>query len=129
MTDTAEPRTRRERVEAREEAIIAAAHEVFREHGFDGARIAEIASRAELAEGTIYLYFRNKEALLHAVVAAFYERLTESAVEGVQGLVETRAQLEFLARHHMISCLAEWHIIELAVGRHRQLAGFPVPGR
>ncbi len=124
----AEPRTRRERVEAREEAIIAAAHEVFREHGFDGARIAEIARRAAVAEGTIYLYFKNKEALLHAVVGAFYERLTASAEEGVHGLSDTRKQLEFLARHHMISCLSEWRIIELAVATYRQMSEYENSG-
>lgn len=128
MSVPAEPRTRRERVEAREEAIIAAAHEVFRENGFDGARIAEIARRAAVAEGTIYLYFRNKEALLHAVVGAFYERLTASAQEGVQGLGGTQQQLEFLARHHMISCLAEWHIIEMAMGRYRQMSQYESSG-
>ncbi len=123
-----EPRTRRERVEAREEAIIAAAHEVFREHGFDGARIAEIARRATVAEGTIYLYFKNKEALLHAVVGTFYERLTASAEEGVHGLVDTRKKLEFLARHHMISCLSEWRIIELAMATYRQMSEYESSG-
>ncbi len=128
MNGASEPKTRRERVEAREEAIIAAAQQVFREHGFDGARIAEIARLAEVAEGTIYLYFKNKEALLHAVVGAFYRRLTASAQEGVQGLAGTRRQLEFLARHHMISCLAEWHIIEMTVGRYRQLSEYESSG-
>jgi TetR/AcrR family fatty acid metabolism transcriptional regulator len=128
MNSPTEPRTRRERVEAREEAIIAAAQQVFGEHGFDGARITDIARLAEVAEGTIYLYFKNKEALLHAVVGAFYQRLTASAQEGVQGLAGTRRQLEFLARHHMISCLTEWHIIEMTVGRYRQLSEYESSG-
>lgn len=124
----AEPKTRRERVEEREEAIIAAGHEVFLEHGFEGARVAEIAARAKVAEGTIYLYFKSKEALLHAVIAEFYARLTSSADEGVQGLRGTREQLDFLARHHMISCLAEWRIIELAIGTYRQMSEYESSG-
>jgi AcrR family transcriptional regulator len=81
-----------------------------------------------VAEGTIYLYFRNKEALLHEVVGAFYERLTASAEEGVHGVADTRGQLEFLARHHMISCLSEWRIIELAVATYRQMSEYESSG-
>lgn len=121
-------KTRRERVEAREEEIVTAAHRVFLEHGFEGARVSEIARSARVAEGTIYLYFRNKDALLHAVIAQFYERLTSSAEEGVRGLAGTRDRLDFLARHHMISCLAEWRIIELAVGTYRQMAAYESSG-
>ena len=48
--------TQRQRLEAREEAILAAATAVFGESGVDGARMAEIARRADVAEGTVYLY-------------------------------------------------------------------------
>ncbi len=105
--------TRRERVERREEAIVQAAHEVFSELGFDGATIAGIASRAGVAEGTIYLYFKNKNALLEAVVGRFYRQLTDGAASGVESLRGTRRQLEFLARHHLVNCLAHWRILEL----------------
>ena len=47
--------TQRQRLEAREEAILAAATAVFGESGVDGARMAEIARRADVAEGTVYL--------------------------------------------------------------------------
>ncbi len=80
--------------------------------------MAEIAQRAHVAEGTLYLYFRNKEALLLAVVGAFYERLTESADEGVSRSRTARRQLEFLARHHMTSCLDGWRILELLTTYH-----------
>jgi len=108
-------RTRRQRLEEREESIVAAAHEEFVEKGFAGARVAGIARRAGLAEGTLYLYFKNKGALLEAVVAAFYERLTESAAEGVKLRAATEDRLTFLARHHLASCLTEWSILTLAM--------------
>jgi AcrR family transcriptional regulator len=63
--------TRRLRLEAREESIIAAAHEKFLECGFEGAKVAGIARRADVAEGTLYLYFRNKNALLAAAARVF----------------------------------------------------------
>jgi len=107
--------TRRQRLEAREEAIITAAHDAFLEHGFEGARVAGIASRAGVAEGTLYLYFKNKSALLNAVVEAFYARLTEVAAAGVRQRKQTVERLEFLARHHLASCLGEWAMLALAV--------------
>jgi TetR/AcrR family fatty acid metabolism transcriptional regulator len=47
--------------------ILAAAIQTFGRRGFHEARIAEIASAAGVAEGTVYLYFRNKEDLLDVV--------------------------------------------------------------
>ena len=108
-------KTRRERLEEREDAIIAAAHDEFVEHGFDGARVAGIARRAGVAEGTLYLYFKNKSALLGAVVGAFYERLTAGAAEGVASRQSTEDRLAFLAQHHLQSCLQEWAILVLAM--------------
>lgn len=108
-------KTRRERLEEREEAIIAAAHDEFVENGFDGAKIAGIARRAGVAEGTLYLYFKNKNALLGAVVGAFYQRLTAGAAEGVARQEATEGRLAFLARHHLQSCLQEWAILALAM--------------
>jgi len=108
-------KTRRERLEEREDAIVAAAHDEFVKNGFDGARIAGIARRAGVAEGTLYLYFKNKSALLGAVVGAFYERLTAGAAEGVALRQSTADRLAFLARHHLTSCLQEWAILALAM--------------
>jgi AcrR family transcriptional regulator len=107
--------TRRQRVEAREEAIIAAARDAFLESGFEGAKVAGIARRAGVAEGTLYLYFKNKNALLNAVVEAFYARLTEVAADQVKQLSETADRLDFLARHHLASCLGEWVMLSLAI--------------
>jgi len=52
----------------RKSAIVAAAHKVFATHGFDAGTIRQIAAEAGVAEGLIYHYFDNKEALLDAVV-------------------------------------------------------------
>ena len=90
----ARTRTRRQRVEQKEQAIIAAAREVFQEHGFDRAKIAEIAKLAGVAEGTVYLYFENKNALLLAVAAEFYDRLTRDAAEGISDLPAVEKYLE-----------------------------------
>src|SRR5256885_10177024 len=50
--------------------ILDAALEVFGERGLAGARLEDIARRAGVSKGTIYLYFPNKEALFREVVRA-----------------------------------------------------------
>lgn len=120
--------TRRERLEEREEAIIAAAHDVFVEHGFVGTKMVEIAARTGVAEGTVYLYFKNKNALLLAVVGKFYKQLTKGAAEGIQDIRDTHKRLEFLARHHLVSCLSEWRILELVVGLYRHMPEYESEG-
>jgi AcrR family transcriptional regulator len=62
-----QPRWQR-RAEDRPREICAAALEVFAEKGFAAARLEEIAHRAGVSKGTLYLYFRDKEDLFRAVV-------------------------------------------------------------
>lgn len=54
-------------VEARYAEILEAAAAVFGEKGYDRATMKEIAARAGIAPGTIYLYFKNKRDLLLAI--------------------------------------------------------------
>ncbi len=61
------PRWRR-RKEARPAEIIAAALDSFAERGFAGTRLDDIAARAGVTRGTLYLYFSSKEELFKAVV-------------------------------------------------------------
>src|SRR5213596_3513319 len=61
------PRWKR-RKDARPGEIVAAALDVFVERGFAATKLADVARRAGVTKGTIYLYFENKEALFKAVV-------------------------------------------------------------
>ena len=56
------------RAEDRPREICAAALEVFAEKGFAAAKLDEIAKRAGVSKGTLYLYFEDKEQLFRAVV-------------------------------------------------------------
>src|ERR1043166_8031526 len=69
-TDTqAQPRKRRAATpEARRAAILGAALEEFTARGYEGARLDDVAQRAGVAKGTIYLYFADKEALFQELV-------------------------------------------------------------
>ena len=54
--------------EARRQAILEAALHMFAEHGFEAARLDDVAARAGVAKGTLYLYFASKEALFEALI-------------------------------------------------------------
>ena len=76
---TASPRWRR-RPEERPRQILDAALQVFCERGLAGARLDDIARRAGVSKGTIYLYFPNKEELFREVVRdVVVDRLRQAA--------------------------------------------------
>lgn len=61
------PRWRR-RAEARPAEIVQAAYDVFAEKGFAAARLDDIAARAGVSKGALYLYFETKQDIFEAVV-------------------------------------------------------------
>ncbi|MGE4446777.1 MAG: TetR/AcrR family transcriptional regulator [Azospira sp.] len=67
LCDSADP-PRRRRKEARPQELTAAALELFTERGFAATRLEDIAARAGVSKGTLYLYFDSKEALFEAVI-------------------------------------------------------------
>ena len=67
MPPAGEPRWRRRKAD-RPGEIIAAALDVFSERGFAAARLDDVAKRAGLSKGALYLYFETKEDLFRAVV-------------------------------------------------------------
>src|SRR5512147_1085226 len=54
--------------DARRNQILDAATQVFAEKGFHDATIRQVAKRAGIADGTIYLYFENKDELLIGIM-------------------------------------------------------------
>jgi AcrR family transcriptional regulator len=64
----AKPDMRARRRGERRDAILAAALEEFAARGFAAARLDDVARRAGVAKGTIYLYFRDKESLFQELV-------------------------------------------------------------
>src|SRR6266508_5818723 len=79
-------RGRAEKSAARREAILAAALDEFAAQGFAATRLDDVARRAGVAKGTIYLHFRDKEAL--------FQDLVRSVLSPLVGLLETIAQTD-----------------------------------
>src|ERR671921_434698 len=67
------------------EAILRAATRVFAENGYFNSKVADIARGAEVADGTVYLYFKSKEDILHTI---FDRNAGEAIREGRQTLAE-----------------------------------------
>ncbi len=63
-------------IEARRAQILEAAIAVIAEQGFQHTSIKQIAARAEVADGTIYNYFKNKDDILTAIIAHITEAET-----------------------------------------------------
>ncbi len=87
----AEDRPRSERRREREAAIVAAAIEEFQIAGLMNARLDDIAARAGVAKGTLYLYFDGKEDLFKAAVRSLIHPLfvrMEQNVANFQGATE-----------------------------------------
>jgi AcrR family transcriptional regulator len=90
-TDT--PARWRRRKEARPQEILDAALTVFAEKGFAAARMDDIASRAGVTKGTIYLYFDSKEAVFKTLVRESIGDTLERVVEAASRFEGSAADL------------------------------------
>jgi TetR/AcrR family transcriptional regulator len=78
-----EERKEREK-QARREAIVASAREIFFAKGFNATTMDEIAHKAELSKGALYLYFTNKEELYVSVMSEGLSTLFERTEEALK---------------------------------------------
>lgn len=93
------------------EAILRAAIKVFAGKGYFNSKVADIAKEAGIADGTVYLYFKSKDEILHS----FFDRAMEDFIaEGKKELAEIDAPEEKLRR------IAQLHLERL--GADRELA-------
>jgi TetR/AcrR family fatty acid metabolism transcriptional regulator len=82
------------------ERITDAAIAVFAEKGFHSARVADVAREAGVADGTIYLYFRNKEDLLLCIFEEKMGSLLGELAQALSGIECPRQRVRVFARQH-----------------------------
>lgn len=70
-------------------AILSAARAVFLEKGYAETRMSEIAARAGVAVGTVYLYFASKESIARAMAESFYKRIEELVAPALATMDDT----------------------------------------
>lgn len=81
--------------------ILDAATRVFAERGFFAAQVADVARRAGIAAGTVYLYFKNKDDLL----ISLFDRTMQDAIregrETLEAVSDPADRLRQIARLHL----------------------------
>jgi TetR/AcrR family transcriptional regulator, fatty acid metabolism regulator protein len=101
----------KEKTNGKYEAILRAAVKVFARSGFFNAKVADVAREAGVADGTVYLYFKNKDDIL---VSIFDHVMEEALALGRERLAEVSDPVEKLKR------IVHAHLDR--IGRDRDLA-------
>lgn len=79
--------------EQRQAELLEKAIEVFAERGYQSTTMDEIAERAGVSKGMLYIYFKNKEALFGAVFRWFGKMTGEMMLEALSGVEDESDQL------------------------------------
>jgi TetR/AcrR family fatty acid metabolism transcriptional regulator len=101
----------RDKANGKYEAILRAAIKVFARSGFFNSKVADVAKEAGVADGTVYLYFKNKDDIL---VSIFNHVSEEALNEGRTRLAQLNDPVEKL------KCIVHTHLDRF--GRDRDLA-------
>ena len=89
-----------ERQRDKRRRIIDAAVDVFAEKGFGLSRVSDIARKAGVADGTIYLYFKNKEDILVSIFEEKMEGILEGLRTTLNRVDDPRDKLRSFATFH-----------------------------
>lgn len=83
------------------ESILRAATRVFARNGYFNSKVADIAREADVADGTVYLYFKSKEEILHSI---FDQNMAEAIASGrklIEKMSDPREKLRRIAMLHL----------------------------
>ncbi len=83
------------------EAILRAAIKVFARNGYFNSKVSDIASEAGIADGTVYLYFKSKEEVLHSVFDKAMEDFISEARREIADIANPMERLKKIARLHL----------------------------
>src|SRR2546430_12730083 len=94
-------KTSRNGSSGKRELILRAATRVFARNGYFNSKVADIARAADVADGTVYLYFKSKEEILHSI---FDQNMAEAIASGrklIKALSDPREKLRRIAKLHL----------------------------
>src|SRR5438874_3899839 len=83
------------------ELILRAATRVFARNGYFNSKVADIGRAADVADGTVYLYFKSKDEILHSI---FDQNMAEAIAAGrqlISDLKDPREKLRRIAKLHL----------------------------
>ncbi|MEL6422477.1 MAG: TetR/AcrR family transcriptional regulator [Pseudomonadota bacterium] len=113
------PPIRQRRKDDRPDEIIEAGFQAFAESGFHGTTLDDVAKRAGITKGTIYLYFDNKQALFEAAVQSPSGLLlgeVEELVDGWDSSMEALLRLMIQTIHAAINSGEIKHVFCIVIG-------------
>ncbi len=88
-------------VQDKREAILRAAIQVFAHNGYFNSKVADIASEAGVADGTVYLYFKSKEEILHSIFDRSVDEAVAEARKQLATISDARDKLRQIAFLHL----------------------------
>src|SRR3954447_7276091 len=94
-------KTARNGSSGKRELILRAATVVFARNGYFNSKVADIARAADVADGTVYLYFKSKEEILHSI---FDQNMADAIAAGrelIKAISDPREKLRQIAKLHL----------------------------
>lgn len=104
--------------------IIKAAVKVFAEKGFYNARVSEIAKEANVADGTIYLYFKNKDDILISLFEEEFGKLVENMRKEINKEKDALQKIKRFAVSHLSFVAKQQQLAEVFGVEVRQSSKF-----
>jgi TetR/AcrR family fatty acid metabolism transcriptional regulator len=83
------------------EAIVRAAIRVFAGKGYFNSKVADVAAAAGIADGTVYLYFKSKDEILHSIFHRAMAEFISAGTRELAGLTDPEARLIRIAQLHL----------------------------
>ena len=81
--------------------ILRAAIKVFARKGYFSSKVADIAKQAKIADGTVYLYFKSKEEILHSIFEQMMSEFIEEGKKEVAELEKADGKIRRIAELHL----------------------------
>jgi AcrR family transcriptional regulator len=113
-----------QRMQDRYDAILEAAKSAFSDKGYEATSIADIARIAQISDGLVYRYFRNKRELLYEVLKKFYERILLDLETQVFKYDLFPARLEALIRRHLQVFVSDTDLCRLFISEVRTASDY-----
>ncbi len=83
------------------EAILRAAIKVFARNGYFNSKVSDIAGEAGIADGTVYLYFKSKEEVLHSIFDRAMEEFISQGRKEIAEIADFQEKLRRIAHLHL----------------------------
>lgn len=110
--------------EDKRKRILDAAIDVFAENGFFSTKVSEIAKTAQVADGTIYLYFKSKDDIL---ISLFEEKMSEILTRfyaGLESIHDPEARVRQYILEHLTLAAEQPRLMQVLTVELRQSGRF-----